>query len=49
MYVHKSILYYYIRDAIIKLYKFIVIMDTMILKLTEYESIHLIKFDELFT
>ncbi|CAD8095002.1 unnamed protein product [Paramecium sonneborni] len=38
-----------LEEAIMKLYKFISIMDTLIMKITEYEAIHLIKFDELFS
>ncbi|CAK78516.1 unnamed protein product (macronuclear) [Paramecium tetraurelia] len=38
-----------LEEAIVKLYKFISIMDSVIMKVTEYEAIHLIKFDELFS
>ncbi|CAD8082613.1 unnamed protein product [Paramecium primaurelia] len=38
-----------LEEAVVKLYKFISIMDSMIMKITEYEVIHLIKFDEIFS
>ncbi|CAD8177683.1 unnamed protein product [Paramecium octaurelia] len=37
-----------LEEAVVKLYKFISIMDSIIMKITEYEAVHLIKFDELF-
>ncbi|CAD8100085.1 unnamed protein product [Paramecium sonneborni] len=37
-----------LEEAVVKLYKFISIMDNLIMKITELEAIHMIKFDELF-
>ncbi|CAK63372.1 unnamed protein product (macronuclear) [Paramecium tetraurelia] len=38
-----------LEDAVVKLYKFLSILDSVIMKITEYEAVHLIKFDELFS